>query len=85
MKRSKHLKAKNALVTKGACLGVLATAGLAVHAQTDTNSMASLEQQNEALQTRIQTLEDLAKKEGLMPSGNAPYTNAVMAMSNIHR
>jgi hypothetical protein len=82
-KRVKHLKLNAGLAAKGACLGVLASAGLAAQAQTDTNTMTSLEQQNEALQSRIQTLEDLAKREGLLPSGNAPYTNLVTAMSKI--
>jgi len=82
-KRQKQLRAKNGLVTTGAVLGVITGAGFAAHAQSDTNTINTLEQQNEALQERVQTLEDLAKKEGLMASANAPYTNAVMAMSNI--
>lgn len=74
---------KNRWASQGACLSVLAGASWAAHGQSDTNAMATLEQQNAALQQRVQTLEDLAKKEGLMPSGNAPYTNGVMAMSKM--
>jgi hypothetical protein len=47
----------------------------------DATSLDKLEQQNKALQTRLEALEDLVKKEGLMPSG-AP-TNYVKAFSNV--
>jgi len=84
IKRTKHLQTKKiSLATKGACLGALATVGWCAHAQSDTTAVTKLEQQNDALQQRIQILEDLVKKEGLMPSGDATYTNAVTAMSKI--
>jgi hypothetical protein len=71
---------KSSLARTGACLGVLATAGLAAHAQTtDTDKLTTLEKQNEALQQRLDTLEDIVKKEGLMPSDTNVVSKSVVS------
>lgn len=73
---------KKSLTTAGTCLGVLASTGIAVHAQTtDGDAITSLQQQNQALQQRLDALEGMAKKEGLLPSGESP--KLVSAMSNM--
>ena len=78
--RKKELRTNNGLTVAGACLGIMVTGGLAAHAQStvDADKVAALEKQNQSLQERLGTLEDLAKKEGLMPSGTAPkFASAV--------
>src|SRR5882757_3605430 len=67
----KTFRTKKRLVAVGACLGLIVTGGMAAYAQstTDADKMAEL-------QKRLDSLEDLVKKEGLMPS--AP-TNAVLS------
>lgn len=80
---SKQSSTKNKLKTAGACFGLIA-GGMAVHAQSDadTNAISNLEQQNQSLQQRLDALEDLAKKEGLMPSGTSPkYVSALSDMT----
>jgi hypothetical protein len=64
----------NGLKAAGAFVGLMVGGGMAVYAQsdTDTNAIANLEKQNQMLQQRLDALEDLAKKEGLMPSGDPP-------------
>lgn len=85
MKHQKHKQQKhtqNGLTVAGACLGLIIAGGAAAHAQTaDSGQIAGLEKQNQALQDRLSALEDLAKKEGLMPSGSTP--KFVSAMSDI--
>ncbi|HEV2693942.1 MAG TPA: outer membrane beta-barrel protein [Verrucomicrobiae bacterium] len=63
---------KNRLKAASAFVGLVASGGMAVHAQTDTNAITALQQQNQVLQQRLDALEDLAKKEGIMPSGSTP-------------
>ena len=71
------------LAAAGAGLGLLATAGLSASAQTaaDSPTLADLAKQNQALQQRLDTLEDLVKKEGLTPGGTT--TNLVSAMNKM--
>lgn len=73
----------NCLKVAGALVSLVAGGGLAARAQsdTDTNAIASLQQQNQLLQQRLDVLEDLAKKEGLMPSGTTP--NIVKSMQSM--
>ncbi|HTX20524.1 MAG TPA: outer membrane beta-barrel protein [Candidatus Aquilonibacter sp.] len=61
---------------------MIAGAGLSAHAQSTTESdqIAQLQKQNQALQQQLDTLEDVAKKQGLLPSGSDP---AVSAMSDM--
>jgi len=75
--KSSHLK------TVGALVGLVAGGGIAVHAQsdTDTNAIAILQKQNEALQQRLDDLETMAKKEGLMPSGTSKHVSAMEDMT----
>jgi hypothetical protein len=80
-KRQKKLWTKSGLTVAGACLGMIVTGGAAAQAQT-TPDNAALEKQNQALQDRLTALEDLVKKEGLMPSGDPPK-KMVSAMSNM--
>lgn len=76
--RKNQLRTKNGLAAASACLGVIATTGLTAHAQTtnDSDKISDLEKQNQALQQRLDSLEDVVKKEGLMPSG---ATNSVIS------
>ena len=55
------------LSTAGACLAVAASATQA-YAQSD-DKIAKLEKDNQALQQRLDALEAVAKKEGIIPSG----------------
>jgi hypothetical protein len=69
----------------GIVLAALTAAGLTAHAQTSTNtetSEGSLEQENQELRKRLETVEDILKKEGLEPSGQAP-TTTVKALSDV--
>jgi hypothetical protein len=72
----KHLASFAAV---SAVFGTLIVAGLPVHAQTATND---LEKENEELKSRVEKLEDLMKKEGVMPSGT-PEKSVVTALSDI--
>lgn len=80
--RKNQPRTKTRLIAAGTCLGMIAGVGLNAHAQTTTESdkIADLQKQNQVLQQRLGALEDMAKKEGLMPSGADP---AVSAMSEI--
>jgi hypothetical protein len=82
--RTSPLIKTSGLKAVGAFVGLVASGGMAVYAQsdTDTNAIANLQQQNQVLQQRLDALEDLAKKEGLMPSGSA-QPKFVSAMSDI--
>jgi hypothetical protein len=82
--RINQLRTKNGLTVAGTCLGMIMTGGVAIHAQTtpDADKLSALEKQNQALQDRLSALEDLAKKEGLMPSGDPPK-QMVSAMSDM--
>lgn len=81
-KGSKHLK------TVGVCLGVVAGSTAFARAQTaepgstNTNKLEKLEQENQDLRKRLDTLEAMAQKEGLMPSGSKADP-PVSAMSQI--
>ena len=70
--RKAKLKTRNKIAAAGICLGVIAGGGLHVQAQTTNQDqkLDQLEQQNQDLQKRLQTLEDLATKNGLLPSSD---------------
>ena len=55
--------------------------GSAVAVAQTAPSLESVEKENQELKTRLDTLEDLVKKEGLMPSG--PATNSITALSQM--
>jgi hypothetical protein len=86
-KSKKNLRSKNGLIVAGACLGIMVGGGVAAHAQTTTNSpdtdkITELEKENQDLAQRLGALEDLAKKEGIMPS-DAAAPKFVSAISNM--
>src|SRR5258707_9151104 len=66
---TKHLK------TAGVCLGMVVGGTTLMHAQsadspsTSTNQMEKLEKENQDLRKRLDVLEAMAQKEGLLPSG----------------
>jgi hypothetical protein len=68
----KSFRTKKRLMTAGACFGLIVSGGMAAYAQTapetDTDKVAAMEKQNQELQQRLAALEDVVKKEGLMPS-----------------
>jgi len=74
MKRSK--RGTKHLNTVGACLGLVVGGTGVLHAQsTDlpsagTNKVEKLEKENQELRQRLDALEAMAQKEGLMPSGS---------------
>lgn len=80
----KHLKRRTRLTTAGACLGVVLGGVTGLHAQSATteDKLAQLEQQNKALQQRLDALESMAKKEGLI-EGGPPARKAVSALSDV--
>lgn len=81
------------LVTTGACLSVAALGGVAkLQAQStstststsagDSDKISQLEKDNQLLQKRLDNLENLAQKNGLLPSGGANGDPPVSAMSD---
>jgi len=77
--RKKH---RRDLKIAGAFLGVaIGGAGLQAHAASG-DRMADLEKDNEAMRQRLEALETLAQKEGLLPSGK-PAPKMVHALSDI--
>ncbi len=82
----KNRKTKaNRLKTVGACLGMaIGGAGsfCAHPALADDDKLAQLEKENQEMHQRLDALEQLAKKEGIMPSGTTPSI-PVSAMSPI--
>ncbi len=64
MKKMRHLKKR--FVIAGVCLGVFAGGSLAVHAQdSQADAIAKLEKQNEALQKRLDALENKMDNGGI--------------------
>ncbi len=85
-KRKKQVRTNRRLSIAGACLGVMVGGGIKAHAQTnsvDPAQFSALENQNQQLQQRLNALEDLAKKDGLMPSGSSSpkWVSAVSDMT----
>lgn len=81
--RKRELRVKNHLVATGTCFGMIASTGFNAHAQSDTNTVAiaQLQKQNQALQQQLDTLEDMAKKAGIMPSNTDPPVSAMSQMT----
>ncbi len=71
----------------GACLGgALLSLGSpgSVQAQgVDSGKIDRLEQENKNLRTRLEALESVAQKEGLLPSGNAPNSLKVLSETTL--
>jgi hypothetical protein len=83
------LKRRNQrLIATGAYLGAVIGAVSTLHAQTtttttsDSGKISQLEKQNQDLQKRLRTLEDLATKNGLMPSGDKNADPPVSALTD---
>lgn len=74
------------LVTAGACLGVVALGGVAkLNAQTapaGDDKISQLEKENQQLKSRLDNLENMAQKNGLIPSGAANGDPPVSAMTD---
>ena len=70
------------LGTSSAVIGALAFSGTPLHAQSDT-STNDLAKENQDLRSRLDKLEDLMKKEGIMPSGELNATVPVKALQQI--
>ncbi len=70
--RKPKLKTRNKVAATGICLGIALGATTGLHAQStnEDNEISKLQQQNQDLQKRLQTLEDLAVKNGLSPSAD---------------
>ena len=71
----KQNKLGNRLKTAGVCLGVVVSSTAALQADsgaTDDGKVSKLEQDNKDLKKRLDALEALAQKEGLLPSGQKP-------------
>lgn len=71
----------------GACLGgALLSLGSpgSVQAQgVDSGKVDRLERENKDLRTRLEALESVAKKEGLLPSGSAPNSLKVLSETTL--
>lgn len=82
-KGTKHIKAA------GVCLGLAVGGTALLHGQQtapsnlSTNRLENLEKENQDLKKRLDTLEALAQKEGLLPSGTKPADPPVSALSDI--
>jgi hypothetical protein len=78
------------LVTAGACLGAVLGGAAKLQAQavsttptpSEADKISQLEKQNQELQKRLGTLENLAQKGGLLPSGTPNADPPVSAMSD---
>jgi hypothetical protein len=83
----KSFRTKKRLMTAGACFGLIVSGGMAAYAQTapetDTDKVAAMEKQNQELQQRLAALEDVVKKEGLMPS-TGPTQAVISALGQIN-
>jgi hypothetical protein len=78
------LKQRRRLVSRALPIsigGLLAATALSGYAAEDVARMDKLEKENQALKARLDSLEALAKKEGIVPSGDAP--KAISALTDI--
>ncbi|MBU6401159.1 MAG: outer membrane beta-barrel protein [Verrucomicrobia bacterium] len=73
-------------ITAGTCLGIVLGGASALRAQsassTSDDKLNQLEQQNKDLQKRLDALEAMARKEGLI-EGGPPAKKAVSALSDV--
>jgi hypothetical protein len=83
MKNMKNLRKR--FLAAGACLGAFAGGSAAVHAQTSqADAITQLQQQNQALQKRLDALENTVDNQGLKPADSkdmAPTPPSVTAAS----
>ena len=82
-KGTKHFK------TIGLCLGAVVGGSALLHTaqakaeDTGTNKLEKLEKENQDLKKRLDLLEAMAQKEGLLPSGAKPGDPPVSALSEV--
>lgn len=88
-RRNSGKRTNHRLRTVGACVGLVVGGTTLLHAQTpdslgiNTNQLQNLEKQNQDLRKRLEVLENLAQKEGLMSSGAKAGDPPVSALSEI--
>jgi hypothetical protein len=76
---------KNRLRAAGSVLGAILAGTAALHAQApaaNDDKIAQLEKENAEIKKRLDSLQEMMKKEGITPSG-APSTTPVAAMSQM--
>ncbi len=66
-----------------AVIGAMVAGGFTAHAQTDTNGINKLEQENQELRKRLDKLEGILEKEGLNPAAGAKADPPVGAFTDI--
>ena len=82
-KGTKHFK------TVGICLGAVVGGSALLHTcpvraqDSGTNKIEKLEKENQDLKKRLDALEAMAQKEGLLPSGGKPVDPPVSALSEV--
>lgn len=69
--------------TKSICVGTALLSGIAVVSAQDASRIEKLEQENQDLRRRLEALEHMAQKEGILPTGEAPKSFPVKALSDI--
>jgi hypothetical protein len=70
-------------LTKIVCLGCALIGGVSLGFTQEADKFDKLEKENADLRKRLEALEHLAQKEGIMPSGEAPKVFPVKALSDI--
>jgi hypothetical protein len=68
--------------TKSICLSGALLSGISVALAQDTGRIEKLEQENQDLRKRLEALESVAQKEGIMPSGDAAKPMPIKALSS---
>ena len=97
MRRKNHqtssLRSQLVPVGLGICVGGALLGGVtapSIHAQappsagSEAAKMEKIERENQELRKRLEALEHMAQKEGIMASGEAPKTMPVAALSSIN-
>ena len=86
------LRTQLAPVGLGVCVGGVLLGGIAApsaHAQAaptgpEAAKMEKIERENQDLRKRLETLEHMAQKEGIMASGEAPKSMPIQALSSMN-
>jgi hypothetical protein len=79
--KNENLKYKPAPL--GYILALLTAVSVPIHAQTGMTDTNKLEQENADLRRRLDSVEDLLKKEGITPSASGATTTPLKALSDI--
>src|SRR5258708_1951222 len=70
-------------LAKSICISSVLLSGMSIAPAQDASRVEKLEQENKDLRRRLEALEAVAQKEGILPSGEAPKTFPVKALSDI--